>query len=184
MPTSPEQIKAILESIDHDYRSESKDDGAWTQRIFEEIGRLGHTNGYYVCTKKSLYSEANYGEWLFDQCWLEYEEALNPNTPLLSVPLALECEWQMGVSYIKHDFEKLLVSNANLKVMIFQQKDLTDAQVVCAKLMNYIECFDPRRYEQYLLCCYVNEANSNGFYFEVVSYCRSSEVDGWISKID
>jgi len=171
--TTSEQIKTILESIRDAYHYgtwplDSRGDGAWTQLILQKIGHLGTKKGLYVCTKQGMYPEANYGEWLFDLCWLEYAEGPFEQVPLISVPLALECEWQIGISHIKHDFEKLLLTNANLKVMIFQQETLADAKETCAKLREWIERFGPSSSGRYLLCCYVKDGEPKNFHFEEI----------------
>ncbi|MBB4804949.1 hypothetical protein HNP38_000221 [Chryseobacterium defluvii] len=63
-------------------------------------------------------------EWLYDLHW--YTEADEPYIPT-SLPLVVECEWNpkrkgdniVPYSGIKYDFQKLLVANADLRLMIF-----------------------------------------------------------------
>lgn len=79
-------------------------------------------------------------EWLFDLHW--YTEGKNPYTTV-SLPLIMECEWQQKrkgdkvneFSGIKYDFQKLLVSNAEFRLMIFKVTKPTDF----AKLSDYFE---------------------------------------------
>ena len=70
-------------------------------------------------------------EWLYDLHW--YEDGAEPYTTLC-LPLVMECEWnprrkgdpKVPFSGIKYDFQKLLVSNAELRLMIFKVKKLSD----------------------------------------------------------
>ena len=62
-----------------------------------------------------------------------YVEGKNPYTTT-RLPLVMECEWQqkrkgdrkVAFSGIKYDFQKLLVSNAEFRLMIFKIKNLND----------------------------------------------------------
>jgi hypothetical protein len=64
-------------------------------------------------------------EWLFDLHW--YVEGKKPYTTT-RLPLVMECEWQqkrrgdkkIPFSGIKYDFQKLLVANAEFRLMIFK----------------------------------------------------------------
>ena len=70
-------------------------------------------------------------EWLFDLHW--YTDGKKPYTTL-TLPLVVECEWQQKrkgdkvnkFSGIKYDFQKLLVTNAELRLMIFKVVRPTD----------------------------------------------------------
>lgn len=64
-------------------------------------------------------------EWLYDLHW--YTEGNEPYSPT-SLPLVVECEWnpkkrgekkKIPYSGIKYDFQKLLIANADLRLMIF-----------------------------------------------------------------
>lgn len=64
-------------------------------------------------------------EWQYDLHW--YTEGKQPYTTI-RLPLVMECEWQqkrkgdqeVEFSGIKYDFQKLLISNAELRLMIFK----------------------------------------------------------------
>lgn len=64
-------------------------------------------------------------EWLYDLHW--YTEGADPYTTI-RLPLVMECEWnprrkgdsKTPYSGIKYDFQKLIVSNAELRLMIFR----------------------------------------------------------------
>ena len=95
----------------------------WTRVIQSRLCRAGQALKYYVCT--SGVAQANRGEWLFDQVWMNWTH----NTPrqLERISLAVECEWDRKWDEIFYDFEKLLVARADVRLMIFQA---TDAQSV------------------------------------------------------
>ncbi|HWZ21618.1 MAG TPA: hypothetical protein VNW06_03130 [Cytophagaceae bacterium] len=70
-------------------------------------------------------------EWLYDLHW--YTEADDPYLPT-TLPLVMECEWhqkrkgdsKVPYSGIKYDFQKLLVANSELRLMIFLIKKEDD----------------------------------------------------------
>ncbi len=74
-------------------------------------------------------------EWLFDLHW--YKDGKEPYTTT-SLPLVMECEWnpkrkgdrKVPFSGIKYDFQKLLVSNGELRLMLFKVKKTTDLDIL------------------------------------------------------
>ena len=104
-----------------------KGDAVWTSKIKERICDLGNKKGYKIQTNKKSAPNADCGEWLFDLTWLYYSEGM-----VLEIPLALECEWSLYLDEIDADFQKLIISRANHRVMIFQQANLL-------KIENIIE---------------------------------------------
>jgi hypothetical protein len=84
-------------------------------------------------------------EWLYDLHWYTEHERQREfphiyGYRLRTVPLVVECEWEYinpeerkkykrgecksfdGYGAVKYDFQKLLVANADLRLMIFQKK--------------------------------------------------------------
>ncbi|RVU00282.1 hypothetical protein EOD41_12420 [Mucilaginibacter limnophilus] len=111
-----------------------------TRFIKKELIKLGHHLGYKVYANglneqdlKEIGVEFVNREWLFDIHW--YLDADNPYT-VRSLPLAVECEWnprrtgdgKTPFSGIKYDFQKLLVTNAECRLMIFTIKNLRELQ--------------------------------------------------------
>lgn len=82
-------------------------------------------------------------EWLFDLHW--YVEGKAPYTTT-RLPLVVECEWQqkrkgdkiVAFSGIKYDFQKLLVSNAELRLMIFKVVRPSDFEQLTAYFQDNI----------------------------------------------
>lgn len=79
-------------------------------------------------------------EWLLDLHW--YSEGAEPYS-IETLQLAVECEWnpkrkgdsKVPYSGIKYDFQKLVVTNAKLRLMIFKIKRNEDLLA----LSNYFE---------------------------------------------
>lgn len=94
-----------------------KGDTAWTKGIKRKLYNLGCKYGYTTCAS-GLDGDSE-SEWLYDVVWYR-EEGEGPNARLVDVPMVAECEWNVGIGHIKYDFEKLLLANAPLRVMICQ----------------------------------------------------------------
>jgi len=114
------EIKKVLNQVnDEGDRGKLRSTSDWTNRIKELLGNLGEILNFEVCT--SGIADKFEPEWLYDLVWY-----LEKQNRLIKVPLVMESEWGMA-SDIKYDFEKLLVSNAELRLMICQvrpeQKD-------------------------------------------------------------
>ncbi len=122
-----------------------------TRLIKKELSKLGHELCFKVYAnrlEKKDISEITHNpknpkcksigkifknrEWLYDLHW--YTEGLEPYSPT-SLPLAMECEWDYKrhddrnktcYGAVKFDFQKLIVCNARLRLMIFKvnNKDL------------------------------------------------------------
>ena len=104
-----DSIRKILEdfateAIDADRLDDTK---YWTKEIIRRICAEGEYRDY------EAYAAGHGGEWIFDVCWIERENGVT-----LRLPLVLECEWNSWQE-VKDDFEKLLWSRAELRVMIF-----------------------------------------------------------------
>jgi hypothetical protein len=68
-------------------------------------------------------------EWLYDLHWYTENKGKKNGYQPTSLPLVVECEWGMKrkgdrtkepYSAVKYDFQKLLVTNAELRLMIFK----------------------------------------------------------------
>lgn len=110
-----------------------------TRLIKDRLALIGHNEFNYKVYANGLspnLTQLNGGtfknsEWLFDLHW--YVEGKNPYTTT-RLPLIMECEWQqkrkgdrkVPFSGIKYDFQKLLVSNAEFRLMIFKIKNSND----------------------------------------------------------
>jgi|GEM_PF-7016795 len=91
------------------------------------------------------------GEWLYDLCWLEY---VAPDSDVIvGMPLALESEWGNDTEILE-DFQKLLVSRAALRVMIFGERNRSTEctkKTLCKQIESYR---DGDVDDRYLLAAY------------------------------
>ena len=114
-------------------------DKPWTRAILKALSQSGQELGFYVCATHRPRG-ARHGEWLWDCTWLDYEEN-DPHKPLRLAPMVAECEWKgatRGSEYLKavlHDFEKLMVANAPLRVMIFEKTTEFESTSIAKELL-------------------------------------------------
>jgi hypothetical protein len=110
-----EEVKQLLDKFASRAKEEKiNTDSGWTHEIKELIGGLGNKYQFNVCASGSEKFEP---EWLYDLVWYE-EFGEGENARLVQVPLVMECEWSLLFDQIKNDFEKLLLANSILRIMI------------------------------------------------------------------
>lgn len=109
-------------------------DREWTRRIKEELGTLGRRKEYYTYGLKNSPDHCHDGEFMFDLCWLDYGKE---NT-WLKRPLVMECEW-LGADNIDDDFLKLLVTRAELRLMIFGAQTEEEFRRTVQRLQRWID---------------------------------------------
>jgi len=91
----------------------------WTNTIKKNLTQHARKDGLFICT--SGVKEADCGEWLYDLVVLKYRK----DAELIeSAVLALESEWDSDEQSILEDFQKLLLSNAEIKVMLYFKNHL------------------------------------------------------------
>lgn len=112
-----------------------KSDRTWTSELKLKIGLLGKNHGYYICASGWGLPDGQ-GEWLYDLVWLSIR-----GQSIVDVPLVLESEWAIDLKNIDEDFSKLLLARAQHRVMIFQQRTLSDVEKVFDFLSNQISVF-------------------------------------------
>lgn len=110
-----------------------------SSKLFELLTKLGDRKGYKVYShglSEKFINKANENnndvtkfvnrEWLFDLCWYKEDETFKYS--LKSLDLAVESEWinkrkedkEDPYGGIKYDFQKLLVANMGLCLMVFK----------------------------------------------------------------
>ena len=103
-----------------------------TRIVKKNLAMLGHklgnkvyANGLTDVDLQEISVKFANHEWLYDLVWYTEED----HYTMTSMPLAVECEWNpnkkqqarnVAYSGIKYDFQKLVVCNAQLRLMIFQ----------------------------------------------------------------
>jgi hypothetical protein len=149
------EFKKILEEIPEDLLKTGgfQSDTDWTTEIKKRFFEFAPKN-YKICATISPSVKADYGEWLYDLCWLEYGEDNEKYhyKYLKNIVLALESEWGNS-SQVIGDFHKLLQAKAQYKVMIFQSKKPND---LFKYMIKNINDYWKKDEEKYLLACYNN----------------------------
>ncbi len=115
------KVRLSLEQATKRASDERRNDTGWTLAIKEALTELGRQLGYKVRGAQPQATPKDYFEtgWLWDLTWVELDGG--KDGILLDVPLAVESEWSTDLEgEIVWDFQKLLVSRARLRVMIFQ----------------------------------------------------------------
>lgn len=133
-------------------------DKIWTNRLKERIGDLGQRLKYEVAV--GGFRDKFEREWLYDIVWYVEDE----KNRLISVPLIVESEWDRRYSGIKYDFEKLLVGNADRRLLICQSKP-DEVDSLLEKFKEAINAFQENSGDRFLfaiLDCYTER----DFYFK------------------
>ena len=146
-----EIIEQILGAIDQfeGVAQERWSKTEWTRRILTALCDVGTRLGYTVCA--SNVDSADWGEWLFDVCWLHGKRWLK------AVPMVAECEWE-NFGDIEDDFQKLLVARASLRVMVcdgWWLSNDTKGKATADRLAQWVCEFEGSRIgDTYLLIIY------------------------------
>jgi hypothetical protein len=143
-------VEQIIHDVIRELRELSKEESLrvagldiWTKRIKQKLAELAAQDQYpplYVygsSIARKIPEIMGGGEWLYDLCWLQY--ASKGNMPLLCMPLALESEWGNDED-IMNDFQKLLVSRADVRVMVFGEAN-KGTKITACKIGQQIKTF-------------------------------------------
>lgn len=141
--SSKDIAKDIIEEMNNNWEDTFLDGGKIikeerlrTEKLFDLLTELGDKQGYKVYSHSLSDGFRNAPgtgndkfvnrEWLFDLCWYKEDETLKYG--LKSLDLAVESEWtnkrkedkEDPYGGIKYDFQKLLVVNMGLGLMVFK----------------------------------------------------------------
>ena len=120
--------------------------GEWTRRVKQLLVQLADNN-YTVYASEVTEN----GEWMYDVVWIDLVEGR-----IRAIPLVAECEWGWRPE-VSDDFQKLLISRAEVRVMIFCANSREAASSLVEELKQQIEYFRPRRVgDTYLLSSHVS----------------------------
>ena len=125
-------------------------DTEWTRRVKQLLVELA--DNYQTCAS---ISDATWGEWMCDVIWWDSDK----DELLCSIPLAAECEWGKEQD-VWDDFQKLLITRAAVRVMIFSANSRDKALSLVEELKKQIACFDSsQERDTYLFASYVHTEN-------------------------
>ncbi|KQS91721.1 hypothetical protein [Chryseobacterium sp. Leaf394] len=119
-------------------------DTTWTFQLKKRLAQLGDRLGYKVSV--GGLGEDFAGEWMYDVVWFVEDE----DGCLIKVPLIVESEWDKKYSGIKYDFEKLLIGNAERRLIICQAKG-SEIENLFIKLENAIVKFQENKNDRFLI---------------------------------
>ncbi len=144
-------VAALSETIDCFFDLKRPKDGARTRLVKKRLSILGHqlkyrvyANGLSVMDLAEIGNGMRNVEWLYDLHWYTDQES-EPYCQN-SMKLVMECEWgnnrkerksppenpseeekawwaKMIYTEVKYDFQKLLVTNANLRLLVFRLRE-------------------------------------------------------------
>lgn len=159
MPTLLPTVSARLQALkDQNVHGRTP----WTGLVKRSLIELGHELGYRVATSAaSAHSvgctqEADWGEWLYDLVW--YKSAMDAALGIertTAVDLVLESEWNADLDSIALDFDKLMLANAALRVLVFGAYSPTfKLQVIdyCTRAVAGFEHLPP--HGEFLVCSF------------------------------
>ena len=172
MPDLDELLNAITGALNkvHEELKENKisDDKSWSRKVKSALCELvdtkKHPNRWVYASGLDKKPKQGGGEWLYDLCWLDYEDD-NEKAKLLRMQLALESEWGTDQD-VADDFQKLMLSRAALRVMVFGGRNETTEKTV-GLLASFVRSFkDGAESDRYLLAGY--DGDKIGFSFFVL----------------
>ncbi len=115
-----ESIQVAVTSAMQESRKRQHSRKEWTQNIKYKLVELAHANKFYACC--SGVPSADWGEWLYDLVVLRYA-GNSSNDVIESTELVVESEWDRDDVSILIDFQKLLLSNADIKLMVYYKNN-------------------------------------------------------------
>jgi hypothetical protein len=151
------QIQTALDSLCANPQAATWSDDEWTLRVLAAVGQVARNRGY------AWRSSQAGGEFLWDGAMQERDAACN----LVGVSLALESEW-MGRASIKEDFEKLLASGTEHRVMVCSAEALPGIQRQFGRLQKMIAAYRSRPGDRYLLAGWYGKKHTAGKFIYAV----------------
>ena len=151
-PRQCEIMRAVQRGLDKLDVESGVSDREWTVAVKDRLCEVSSC----CCV-----TNADYGEWLYDITWLEYERGgLRdwPASALIDVHLVAECEWG-NFERICEDFEKLLLARAEVRLMIFDSTHAgNSSEEIAGQLAERVRKFNGSRDEDaWLLAGWEND---------------------------
>ena len=142
----------------------------WTTAVLHQLSVIGNNFGFVVKTTGN--PEGSDGpEWLYDQTWM-YHNSGDRSKYGWSISLVAECEWG-NLDEIQYDFDKLLQSRADVRVMIFDAAlgARMSSKSVALELCDWVSLFQGSKSNDiYLVIAYEHvKAPWNWRFFTILS---------------
>lgn len=156
-----EAIKEALDRVSTDSENTTWNNTEWTTQVKKALVSLARLHNLKTYASGC---GADGKEWLHDFAAMGYE--YNP-VKLSKMALIAESEWLTGTNEIEDDFLRLVVSRADLRVMIFQSDTTIGFESIAATLLALAQGFELSRTDDlYLLACWVKSSRR----FEYLSF--------------
>jgi hypothetical protein len=169
VPSTIEQITDRLKAL-----PEVSGRSNWTSHVKVTFIELAAQQGYKVCASvpeevrenvKVKYPHClEWGEWLYDLVWYSEQDSGMQEPFTTSVPLVMECEWDIGIPALALDFNKLLVANADLRVMVCGCYEDGQAAVIRKYCERAVQAYEQGRPGDNFLLCILCEHGQPEFY--------------------
>ena len=135
MPDKDQIMRAIREGLDSLELTTSDGNSKWTNAIATKLCQIGQ--GFHLqAGAKVDEANRNWGEWLYDVTWLEYDE----DGRVVAAPLVAECEFG-NLDEIIDDFDKLLLARACVRLMIYDGNYRGGAKWIAEQLATRVRKF-------------------------------------------
>lgn len=115
-----EALRVPLIAAGPDRAAQIKKSDPWSRVVFDRLGELGKTLGYFVYGGRCACADVK-REWVFDHAWIDCEPCLGVPEALgwvRGVPLVVESEWALSGDPL-WDFNKLLAARADHRLLVF-----------------------------------------------------------------
>ena len=145
MPGKFEPMRAVRDGLDNlEVVKPWTTDTEGTKAVKTKLCEIGREFGCKVCASGVEKAARDYGEWLYDVTWLNYEKS--GQGELVDAPLVAECEWG-NFDAIVEDFEKLLLARADVRLMIFTGSNQAKSGKIAERLARKVSEFKGSRAE-------------------------------------
>ena len=148
MPGKSEIMRAVRDGLGNLEVVKPWTDTKGTKAVKTKLCEIGREFEFKVGAKRNEVEKAyrDFGEWLYDVTWLEYEPKPFPDGLLIDVHLVAECEWG-NFERIIEDFEKLLQARAGFRLMIFTGSNQANSEEIAERLAERVREFKRSRSE-------------------------------------
>ena len=170
MPGKSEIMRAVREGLYNLEVVKPWTDTEGSKAVKTKLCEIGREFEFKVGAKRNEVEKAyrDFGEWLYDVTWLEYEPKPFPDGLLIDVHLVAECEWG-NFERIIEDFEKLLQARAGFRLMIFTGSNQANSEEIAERLADRVREFKGSRAEDaWLLAAWEGSSDDWSFrYFTI-----------------
>ena len=175
MPRKFEIMREVREGLNSLEVNKATSDTSWTRAVKTKLCEIGCRFDCNVYASRVDQAYSNGGEWLYDVTWLKYEKC--GRGELVGAHLAAECEWG-NVGDIEEDFEKLLLTRAGVRLMIFDGNYKPGSEGIAKRLAEKVGKFKGSRdQDAWLLAAWEKSENSDkGWEFKYFTIERNAAV--------